>query len=90
MIIDELLQLGLECFSSNLGDLKAVYKAATLMTLDDLGAKWGDKYPLVIASWRNKWPTLSAYFVSAVIFVCQVMVEAPWRILTLPRNLATR
>ncbi len=22
----------------------------------------GDKYPLVIASWRNKWPTLTTYF----------------------------
>ena len=47
-------------------DLKAVYKAATLnaaeLALDELEAKWGDKYPLVIASWRNKWPTLSAYF----------------------------
>lgn len=47
-------------------DLKAVYKAATLnaaeLALNDLETKWGDKYPLVIASWRNKWPTLSAYF----------------------------
>ncbi|MGP9417351.1 IS256 family transposase, partial [Halomonas sp. AOP7-E1-9] len=49
-----------------MADLKAVYKAATLnaaeLALDELEAKWGDKYPLVIASWRNKWPTLSAYF----------------------------
>ncbi|MGP9772263.1 MULTISPECIES: IS256 family transposase, partial [unclassified Halomonas] len=48
-----------------MADLKAVYKAATLnaaeLALDELEAKWGDKYPLVIASWRNKWPTLSAY-----------------------------
>lgn len=49
-----------------MNDLKAVYKAATLnaaeLALDELEAKWGEKYPLVIASWRNKWPTLSAYF----------------------------
>lgn len=49
-----------------MADLKTVYKAATLnaaeLALDDLQAKWGDKYPMVIASWRNKWPTLSAYF----------------------------
>lgn len=49
-----------------MADLKAVYKAATLnaaeIALDELDAKWGDKYPMVIKSWRNKWPTLSAYF----------------------------
>jgi transposase-like protein len=49
-----------------MADLKAVYKAATLnaaeLALDDLEAKWGDKYPMVIKSWRDKWPTLSAYF----------------------------
>lgn len=49
-----------------MADLKCVYKAATLnaaeMALDDLETKWGDKYPRVIESWRNKWPTLSAYF----------------------------
>ncbi len=49
-----------------IADLKAVYKAATLnaaeLALDDLEARWGDKYPMVITSWRSKWPTLSAYF----------------------------
>ena len=49
-----------------MADLKCVYKAATLSTaesaLDDLEARWGDKYPIVIQSWRNKWSTLSAYF----------------------------
>ena len=49
-----------------MADLKGVYKAATLNAaehaLDELEGKWGDKYPMVIASWRNKWPTLSAYF----------------------------
>ena len=47
-------------------DLKCVYKAATLnaaeSALDELEAKWGEKYPMVIKSWRSKWPTLSAYF----------------------------
>lgn len=49
-----------------MADLKCVYKAATLnaaeTALDELEAKWGDKYPMVIKSWRSKWPTLSAYF----------------------------
>ena len=49
-----------------MADLKCVYKAATLnaaeTALDELEAKWGDKYPKVIQSWRSKWPTLSAYF----------------------------
>lgn len=48
-----------------MADLKCVYKAATLnaaeTALDDLEAKWGDKYPMVIKSWRSKWPTLSTY-----------------------------
>lgn len=49
-----------------MADLKCVYKAATLnaaeAALDELDAKWGDKYPMVIQSWRSKWPTLSTYF----------------------------
>jgi transposase-like protein len=49
-----------------MADLKCVYKAATLnaaeTALDELEAKWGDRYPLVIKSWRSKWPTLSNYF----------------------------
>jgi putative transposase len=49
-----------------MADLKCVYKAATLnaaeLALDDLDAKWGDRYPMVIKSWRTKWPTLSTYF----------------------------
>lgn len=49
-----------------MADLKCVYKAATLnaaeIALNELEAKWGDKYPMVIKSWRTKWPTLSAYF----------------------------
>jgi putative transposase len=49
-----------------MADLKCVYKAATLnaaeAALDELETKWGDKYPMVINSWRSKWTTLSAYF----------------------------
>ena len=49
-----------------IADLKYVYKAATLnaaeLALNDLEDKWGDKYPMVLKSWRTKWPTLSTYF----------------------------
>lgn len=49
-----------------MADLKCVYTAATLnaaeAALDELEAQWGDKYPMVINSWRSKWTTLSAYF----------------------------
>ncbi|WP_280529574.1 transposase [Shewanella dokdonensis] len=49
-----------------MADLKCVYNATTLnaaeLALDELEAKWGEEYPEVINSWRNKWPTLSAYF----------------------------
>ena len=49
-----------------MADLKCVYKAATLNAaenaLNELEAKWGEKYPMVIQSWRSKWPTLSTYF----------------------------
>jgi transposase-like protein len=47
-------------------DLKRVYRAATLgeaeTALDELDAIWGEKYPIVIKSWRSKWEQLSAYF----------------------------
>lgn len=49
-----------------MADLKPVYRAATKQAaetaLDELEARWGDLYPLVIQSWRNKWDHLSAYF----------------------------
>jgi len=49
-----------------MADLKCVYKAATLnaaeIALDELETKWGERYPMVIKSWRSKWPTLSTYF----------------------------
>lgn len=49
-----------------MADLKPVYRAPTKeaaeLTLDELEAKWGSSYPLVINSWRNKWHNLSTYF----------------------------
>jgi transposase-like protein len=47
-------------------DLKPVYQAISKeqaeSALDALEEKWGEKYPIVIRSWRNKWNNLSAYF----------------------------
>lgn len=47
-------------------DLKAVYRAINKDTasseLDRLEEKWGDKYSIVISSWRNNWENLSTYF----------------------------
>lgn len=47
-------------------DLKKVYKAlnkqAAESALDELEQIWGEKYPIVIQSWRRKWDNLSVYF----------------------------
>ena len=47
-------------------DLKLVYKAvnqqAAETALDELDDKWGEKYPIVIKSWRKKWHNLSIFF----------------------------
>ncbi|WP_063657774.1 IS256 family transposase [Candidatus Arsenophonus triatominarum] len=49
-----------------MADLKPVYradtKAAAELALDELETKWGEKYPIVLESWRSKWELLSAYF----------------------------
>lgn len=49
-----------------MSDLKCVYRATTQnaaeQALDELEAKWGAQYPLVIKSWRSKWENLSVYF----------------------------
>jgi len=51
---------------SFLKDLKQVYrsssKSAAEGMLDELERKWGEKYPMVILSWRNNWEELSQYF----------------------------
>ena len=43
-----------------------MYRAKSLgeaeTALDDLETLWGEKYPIVIKSWRTKWEHLSAYF----------------------------
>ena len=31
-------------------------------SLDELDHKWGEKYPIVIKSWRKKWHNLSIFF----------------------------
>jgi len=47
-------------------DLKKVYQSSTKQgaegMLDELEKKWGEKYPVVILSWRNNWEELSQYF----------------------------
>jgi transposase-like protein len=49
-----------------LSDLKTVYRAPTLsaaeQNLGKLEEKWGTKYPVVTASWRNNWANLSTFF----------------------------
>ena len=65
-IRNSLRYVGSKHHKAFMADLKPVYRAATLTlaeaALDELEAKWGDQYPLVIKSWRSNWPTLSAYF----------------------------
>ena len=47
-------------------DLKRVYQASTKSNaenmLNELEEKWGEKYPIVLSSWRNNWEELSQYF----------------------------
>lgn len=49
-----------------MSDLKPVYKASTKAVAEEallsLEEKWGEKYPVVIASWQNNWEELSQYF----------------------------
>ena len=49
-----------------LRDLKLVYgavsKEAAEAELDKLEAKWGERYPIVIKSWRDNWERLSEFF----------------------------
>lgn len=47
-------------------DLKTIYQARTKdgaeLQLDKLEKNWGNKYPIVISSWRRNWDRLSNYF----------------------------
>ena len=49
-----------------LKDLKRVYgavsKEAAETELDNLEAKWGEQYPIVIKSWRDNWERLTEFF----------------------------
>ena len=40
----------------------AVSKEAAEAELDKLEAKWGERYPIVIKSWRDNWERLSEFF----------------------------
>ena len=47
-------------------DLKPIYKAATeelaLEFLAELEAKWGEKYPISVKSWKDHWNEVSPMF----------------------------
>jgi len=47
-------------------DLKPVYQASNLteaeLAMDRFEEKWGEKYPLVIKSWRTNWHHLTRFF----------------------------
>jgi transposase-like protein len=47
-------------------DLKPIYQASNLaeaeLAMDQFEEKWGEKYPLVIKSWRNNWYYLTRFF----------------------------
>lgn len=49
-----------------LADLKPVYTAASeplaLESLENFETIWGNKYPLIVNSWRTNWPELSTFF----------------------------
>lgn len=49
-----------------MADLKPVYQAVSLdqaeQYLQELEAKWGNKYPVVIDSWHRNWSRLTTYF----------------------------
>lgn len=47
-------------------ELKPIYKAPTeqvaLEELDHFEQSWGNKYPLLVRSWRNNWSEISTFF----------------------------
>ena len=70
-----------------MADLKPVYKAATKTlaetALEQLAAKWGDKYPVVVNSWQSNWDELSAYFayselIRRLIYTTNMVLRFVW------------
>ena len=49
-----------------IADLKEVYQAKNLdaatLAMDQFETKWGEKYPLIIKSWRKNWMHLTRFF----------------------------
>lgn len=47
-------------------DLKPIYKAATeeaaLLEMERFEETWGEKYPLIVKSWRQNWDELTTFF----------------------------
>ncbi|MDX5694010.1 transposase [Brenneria sp. L4-2C] len=69
-------------------DLKPVYravsKAAAEAALDELEARWGQQYPVVIQALRRKWNNLSAYFrypsdIRKVIYTTNAIESVHWQ-----------
>jgi len=48
------------------GDMRLIYTAPTVeaaeLALEDFDKKWGSRYPMSIASWRNNWSRLTTFF----------------------------
>lgn len=49
-----------------MSDLKSIYKATTLsasvIAMDEFEDKWGEKYPIIVKSWRDNWQYLTCFF----------------------------
>ena len=46
-------------------DLKKIYESSTvksaIIALDDFELTWGDKYPVIVKSWRNNWEKITPF-----------------------------
>lgn len=64
-IRNTLRHVGYKEVAAVLADLKTIYKAkdeqAALEALDLFAAKWEQRYPKVVESWRNNWARLSTF-----------------------------
>lgn len=76
-----------------MADLKPVYRAVSETALDELEAKRGQQYPVVLQSWRRKRENLSAYFrypanIRKVIYTTNAIesVHRQFRKLTKPKG----